>query len=323
MSLLEKRVAYKPFEYPVFNKATKLIKQTHWIDDELDFIQDKHDFHNTLDEKEKYIIGTILKSFAQTETQVANDFWGELKNHIPKPEFIEMASTFTENEWRHAAAYDRLSEELDLVDYSTFLEDEVLVGRLENLAKLTPTENGEIDLNSLAIMFAIFGGFMENVSLFSQFAIMLSFSHRGLLPDTGNIIAWSQKDEAMHGMAAIYTFNLLVEENNLDREYLEKKIVEASEITFEIEKHLINQIFAMGDLPNLKEKDLIEFMKWRINQSLKAMNFKETYEVDQSSIVAMDWFIAEYSSLEMTDFFFGRPVEYTKGATAYNAESLF
>jgi ribonucleoside-diphosphate reductase beta chain len=323
MALLEKRTAYKPFEYPVFSDATKLIRRTNWNDEELDFIQDKHDFNNNLNDVEKHMIGTILKTFAQTETQVANDFWGELKNFIPKPEFIEMAATFTENEWRHAAAYDRLSEELDLSDYVSFMENEVLVKRLENLTRLKMNPDGKVSVESLALMLGVFGGFMENVCLFSQFAIMLSFSHRGLLPDTGNIIAWSQKDEALHASMAMHTFNILLKEHNLDRESLGREMLVAAETTFELEKGLIDQIFEFGELPNLKKHDLIEFMKYRINDSMRQMGFDEPYQIDQASIMAMNWFIAEYSSLEMTDFFFGRPIEYTKGVTNYSGNSLF
>lgn len=323
MSLLDERKAYKPFEYPVFNKVTKLIRKTHWIDDELNFIVDKHDFHTRLDDTEKYIIGTILKSFAQTETEVANEFWGLLKDYIPKPEFIEMAVGNAENEWRHASAYDRLSEELGLSDYTAFLEDEILKRRLENLAKIETNEDGSVQVESLATVFAIFGGCMEYTSLFAQFAIMLSFSNRGLLPDVGNIIAWSQKDEALHAMSAMYTFKLLVEEYGLDKGKLTEKIHTAFEISLKIEEDLIQQIFSKGELKNLKSVDLVEFMKWRINQALEFMELKTIYSIDMSKIANMEWFVAEYSSQEMTDFFWSRPIEYTKGETTYSAENLF
>jgi ribonucleoside-diphosphate reductase beta chain len=321
-NLLLERVAYKPFEYPEFHDATLMLRRTNWNDEELDFIQDKHDFNHKLDDKEKYIIGTILKSFAQTETQVANDFWGCLKDHIKKPEVIEMAATFTENEWRHATAYDRLSEELNLSDYSTFLENDLLVERLNNLLKISVRDN-KTDAMSLAISLAVFGGFLENVCLFSQFAIMLSFSHRGLLPDTGNIIAWSQKDEAVHASMAMHLFNTLVLENNLNKQELFEIIKDAASTTFLIEKNLIDQIFEKGDLSNLKKIDLIEFMKFRINMSMLTMGFEEIFDVDHESIKNMDWFISEYSSLEMTDFFFSRPIEYTKGLQTYTSNDLF
>lgn len=324
MGLLDERIAYKPTEYDTFKKVTKLIRKTHWIEDELDFIQDKADFHNNLDDKERYIIGTILKSFAQTETQVANDFWGVLKDYIGKPEFKEMATTNAENEWRHASSYDKLSEVLGLQDYETFLEDKILTDRLENLAKLKPKgENGEVDVENLAMTMAVFGGFMEYVSLFSQFAIILSVSNRGMLPDTGNIIAWSQRDEALHAMSAMYTFNTLVDEYNLDRKKMGEKVKEAAMTTYEIELRLIAQIFEKGDLPNLKEADLIEFMKMRVNEAMTFMKFEAPFEVDEKAISRMQWFIAEYSSLEMADFFFFRPVEYMNGEANYSADNLF
>lgn len=324
--LLEKRVAFKPTEYAVFDNFSKLIDKTHWIHDELDFITDVRQFHEELTDSERYMIGTILKTFAQTETIVADDFWGHIKNFIPKPEFIKMAMKFAENEYRHADAYDRLSEELGLSDYRTFMEDGVAKERLENLASLKVKDDGNVDIMDLAITLGIFGGCLENVALFSQFAILLSFSQRGLLSDVGTIIAWSQKDEGLHAFGAMTTFNILMEEypDQLDKDWVEKNIKEAFQLTFDIENHLIDQIFANGDLPNLSKAALIEFMKNRVNLSLGFMKMTPLFEnIDKALLQEMFWFEAEAHGVEMTDFFWARPVEYSKAGTTYSKDSLF
>lgn len=323
--LLDERIAFKPTEYDVFQKYATLIRKTHWIHDELDFVNDVRQFNFSLDDKERYIIGTILKSFAQTETVVANDFWGYISNFIPKPEFKNMASANADNEWRHAEAYDKLSDVLNLTDYTTFLEDGILMERMENLTKIRTNHGGEPDIKDLARSFAIFGGFTEYVSLFSQFAILLSFSQRGLLADVGNIIAWSQKDEALHSMGAMATFNILMEEypDKITRDDIKEEIHLGAQTVLEIEQKLIDQIFEKGELPNLRKSALVEFMKDRLNTSLKLMGYDPIFEVDTIILSEMNWFVAEYSGLEMADFFWSRPVEYTKGEVAYNKNSLF
>jgi len=323
--LLDKRVAFKPNEYDVFYKLGKLVVKTHWHDELMDFITDKQQFHNELTETERYIIGTILKTFAQTETVVMDEFWGHVHNFIPKPEFKVMAYTFAENECRHAEAYDRLSTELGLSDYHSFLEDEVAKERLENLTKIK-IENGENpNIVDLARTFAIFGGGCENVALFAQFAIMLSFSQRGLLSDLGTVIAWSQKDETLHAISAMTTFNILLEEypDKVTREEIKDDILDGLLTTYRIEVDLVKQIFAKGSLPNIDEESVVEMMKDRVNQSLTFMKFEPHFEVNKEIIKKLDWFVSESFGLEMTDFFWSKPVEYTMGETQYNASSLF
>ena len=325
MGLLDKREAFKPNEYDVFYKMGKLIVKTHWHDEELDFKTDKYQFDNLLTDNERNIIGTILKTFAQTETVVMDDFWGYIHNFIPKPEFKVLCYTFAENECRHAEAYDRLNQELGLTNYSTFLEDGIARERLDNLTKIKVEHDGKPDIKDLARTLAVFGGLVENVCLFSQFAIMLSFSQRGLLADIGNVIAWSQKDEALHANAAMTTFNILMDEypQLVNRDDVKDDILLAVSTVFDIESNLISQIFENGDLPNISKESVVEFMKYRINDSMKKMGYESILEVDATKMVQLEWFIAEMNSLEMTDFFWSRPVEYTNGVTTYSSSNLF
>jgi ribonucleoside-diphosphate reductase beta chain len=192
-NILKPRVAFKPYEYPFLVERAKAIRHTYWIHDEISFDQDKHEFMIDLNDTERYIIGTILKTFAQTETHVADEFWSRLFNYMPKPEMALLCATFTDNEWRHAEAYDRLNEELGLIDYESFQEDPVLMARMENLTKIRTNADGNFSVRDLMLTLAVFGGFTEYVNLFSQFAILRSFSGNGrnLLTNIGDIIDWS------------------------------------------------------------------------------------------------------------------------------------
>ena len=192
-SILEPREAFRPFEYPELEGMAEAISNTHWVHSEVDFTKDKHEFLTTLSETERYVIGTILKTFASTEVHVAEEFWNSMYKYMPKPEVFLVCSTFTENEMRHALAYDKLNQELNLTDYEAFLEDEVAMERFENLTKIRDEHGGNPNVRDLMLTLAVFGGFTEYVNLFSQFMILRSFSSnkRNLLTNIGEIIDWS------------------------------------------------------------------------------------------------------------------------------------
>jgi len=324
-NLLTPRQALKPFEYPEVEPFYKGIQSTYWVHDEIDFSRDLHEFKTALSDTERYIIGTILKTFAQTEIHVADEFWNKLYDYMPKPEIFVLCSTFTENEMRHALAYDKLNEILGLNDYATFLEDEVASARLENLMKIRKDHQGAPSVRDICRTLAVFGGFTENVNLFSQFAILRSFSSNGrnLLTNISDIIDWSQQDEKTHAQAAILLFNILVKENPevWDDEF-KADIYTAARITFDIEKNLIDQIFAQGELENLTKRQLINFMKSRINQSLEGMNLKGIFNVDEVLLTEMAWFDDGFSALSNKDFFAKRSTEYTKNLVVFRQDTV-
>ena len=326
MGLLDYRQAYKPFEYPELDVYVEGIRNTYWIHNEIDFSKDLHEFKTVLSEKEKYIVGTILKTFAQTEVHVADEFWARLYNYLPKPEIFRLCSTFSENEMRHADAYDKLNEILDLTDYSAFLEDEVASKRLENLMKIREDHEGSPSIKDICRTLAVFSGFVENVNLFSQFAILRSFSSNGrnLLTNIADIIDWSQLDEGIHAQAGLHIFNLLVKEypEIWDNEF-KSEIYSAAKATYDIEVNLIDQIFLHGELPNLSKDVLLNFMKARINQSLITMGLKDIYNVDESLLLDISWFEDNFKALSHKDFFAKRPSEYTKHLTSYNNDSVY
>lgn len=324
-NLLEPRVAFKPFEYRELEVFYKGIQSTYWVHEEVDFSADLHQFKTELTDTERYIIGTILKTFAQTEVHVADEFWSEMYKYLPKPEVFLLCSTFTENEMRHALAYDKLNEILGLQDYATFLEDEVAAERLENLMKIRKDHEGKPSVRDICRTLAVFGGFTENVNLFSQFAILRSFSSNGknLLTNIADIIDWSQQDEKTHATAAIYLFNTLIAENpDIWDDEFKADIYTAARVTFDIEMNLINQIFSQGELDNLSKEVLVNFMKARINQSLESMNLKSIFNTSEELLKEISWFEDNFTALSHKDFFVKRSAEYTKGLVVFDKDSV-
>ncbi len=211
MSIFDKRVNYKPFEYPEVIEFTEAINKSFWVHTEVDFTADVQDFKAQLTFNEKQVLKKSLLAIAQIEVAVKS-FWGDLYHHLPKPEFNGLGSTFAECEFRHSEAYSRL---LSVLGYNQAFEElmnvPVIKKRFEYLSQalqFTQEQDKKKYLFSL-ILFAIL---IENVSLFSQFAIILSFTRfRGLMKNVSNIIAWTSIDEQIHANAGIFIINKIKE----------------------------------------------------------------------------------------------------------------
>ena len=191
MGLTDKRINYKPFEYPEIMTFIEAINKSFWVHSEVDFTADIQDFHTNLTDSEKEVVKRSLLGIAQVEVGVKT-FWGNLYNHFPKPEINGLGATFADNEFRHSEAYSRLLEVLGYNNEFLTLVQDVPVFR-EKLELIEDNLTSKNDIISKLLFFTIV---IENTSLFSQFANILSLTRfKGYMKNTSNIIAWTSVDE--------------------------------------------------------------------------------------------------------------------------------
>src|SRR5690606_1721359 len=212
MGIFDKRVNYKPFEYPEVLQFTEAINKSFWVHSEVDFTADIQDFHSHLEIAERTAIKHSLLAIAQIEVAVKS-FWGNLYHHFPNPEFNGLGSTFAECEFRHSEAYSRVLEVLGYNnEFQRLVETPVIGKRIKYLSEAlahTRSKDKKQDVSTLILVSIL----IENVSLFSQFAIILSFSRfRGVMKNVSNIIAWTSVDEQVHANAGIFIVNKIREE---------------------------------------------------------------------------------------------------------------
>ena len=264
MSIIEPRIYYKPFEYQDAFEFYKNQHRAHWLADEVPLASDLNDWKLKLNESEKNLIGNILKSFAQTEVHV-NDYWStKVSVWFPKPEIQAMARVFADFESIHAEAYARLNEELGLDDFKAFMEDEVSKAKIDRLIEV-PGET----LEERALSLAIFSAFTEGVNLFSSFAVLMSFQLRNLMKGTGQIVEWSVRDESLHSKAGCWLYRtLLKEQSQLDTAEMRNKIIEACELSVQLEFDFIEKAFEMGNIEGLNKAQLKAFIKARANEKM-------------------------------------------------------
>lgn len=324
MGIFDKRISYKPFEYPEVMQFVEAINKSYWVHSEVDFTADVQDFQSQLEPHEKNAVKNALLAIAQIEVNVKT-FWGNLYNHLPKPELNGLGATFSECEFRHSEAYSRL---LEVLGYNDDFLDVVNVpavkDRIDYLGKMLKHANSE-DQKAYVSSLLLFSILIENVSLFSQFAIILSFTRfKGYLKNVSNIIAWTSIDEQIHANGGIYLINKIREEqpdllNDADIEAIYDLVDES----IEMESNILDWIFEQGELDNVSKKNLLDFMKYRVDDSLKKIGMKTRYNVTPEDYKPMIWFEEEVFANSMDDFFAKRPVDYTKHDKSITANDLF
>lgn len=323
-NIFQKRTNYKPFEYPEVLDFTDAINKSFWVHSEVDFTADVQDFHAHLSENEKQVVKKSLLAIAQIEVSVKS-FWGNLYHHLPKPEFNGLGSTFAECEFRHSEAYSRLLTVLGYNDeFASLMEVPVIQERVEYLNKALSFTNSD---NSRQYLFSLilFSILIENVSLFSQFGIILSFTRfKGVMKNVSNIIGWTSVDEQIHANAGIFIVNKIKQEfpEFFDEETIEeiKHIVADSII---VESRILDWIFEDGQLDTPSKKDLLNFMKYRADESLEKIGLDKIFNISSADYQPMAWFEEEIFANSLDDFFAKRPVEYTKHDKSISSSDLF
>ena len=324
MSIFDFRQNYKPFENPEVLQFTDAIIKSFWLHSEVDFTADLQDFHSHLNFAEQQAIKKSLLEIAQIEVSVKT-FWGNLYLHLPKPEFNGLGSTFAECEFRHSEAYSRLLEVLGYnSEFEKILDIPAIKKRIQYLGaalKNAKSDEPQEYITSL-VLFTIL---IENVSLFSQFAIILYFTRfKGFMKNTSNIIAWTSVDEQLHANAGIYIINQIKKEFP---EYLdtikEAQIQEIVKESLVIESEILDWIFEDGELEKISKTDILNFMKYRIDDSLAKIGLSKIYNISEAEYVPMQWFEEEVFANSLDDFFAKRPVDYTKHDKSITAMDLF
>ena len=319
MGIFDKRENYKPFEYPEVMQFVDMMNRTFWVHSEVEFTADIQDFKSNLTSEEKEAVKRALLGIAQVEVSVKT-FWGDLFDLFPKPEFNGLGATFAECEFRHSEAYSRLLEVLGYNnEFQNLLEVPIFKERSKILKEYL-AKNKENTLERILFFTLI----IENASLFSQFATILSFTRfKGYMKNVANIIAWTSIDEQVHANAGIFIINKIFEENPELKERVKSDVIEYIQNYIQLEDRMLDWIFEQGELKFFTKKDLQNYMRYRLDDSLTQLGLGKPFNVTQEDIKNMLWFEEEVFSNELDDFFAKRPTAYTKHDKSISENDLF
>ncbi len=322
--IFRKRQNLKPYEYPELVEYVDAVRHSYWIHTEFKFTSDVQDFHVSVNDVERSVIKNAMLAIAQIEVAVKS-FWGDVYKKMPKPEIGAVGATFAESEVRHMDAYSHLLEILGLNNEFTKIKDiPILQERVQYLDKmiaLSRTEENKQYTQSILL----FSLFIEHVSLFSQFLIIMSFNkHRDLFKGISNAVEATSKEEQIHGLFGIDLINIVKDEHPewFDEE-MKNKIVKACEEAFTAESRVIDWIYEAGELDFLPSANVKEFVKHRFNNSLAAIGMSRHFDVNEVLLAETDWFDNEVIATKHTDFFNKRSINYNKRSTSVTSADLF
>jgi ribonucleoside-diphosphate reductase beta chain len=171
----------------------------------------------------------------------------------------------------------------------------------------------------------LFSMFVENVSLFSQFLVIMSFNkHKNVLKGVSNAVEATSKEENIHAEFGFDLVNLIKKENpTWWTPELVEDLIEATKEAFEAESEIVEWIFEKGDLDFLTKAQTIEFIKHRFNISLNSIDIENVFEVNEKLLETTEWFDDEILTTKHTDFFNKRSINYSKKSKSITLNDLF
>lgn len=324
MSIFNKRINILPYEYPKLLKYKDAIRHSYWIDSEYNFTTDIIDYHTKVDDIEKDVIKKTMLAIAQIEVNVKT-FWADMYKRMPISEIGDVGMTFAESEVRHKDAYAKLLTILGLQsEFEHVIEVPAIKHRIDYLSKYldgSRSKNNKMYTKSVLL----FSLFVEHVSLFSQFLIMMSFNkEKNLFKGISNVVESTSKEEDIHGNFGAEIINIIKKENSewFDDDF-NNLIYSACLKAYDAECKILDWIFEKGELSFLPKNVIQEFIKQRFNNSLNKIGMDSLFPINIQLLEQTLWFDVEIKTTKEGDFFYKKPIDYNKKSQSITEDDLF
>lgn len=323
--IFDKQVARKPDYYPWAQEFIDSMWTGHWTPNEFNFQSDIQDYKVKLTDQERLIVQNTLSAIGQIEVAVKK-FWGRLGDNLPHPSLSDLGFTMANIEVIHGKAYEKLLDVLQLQDvFTSNLQLDIIRGRVNYLTKYLE-KNYEDNRQQYVYSLILFTLFVENVSLFSQFYVILWLNrYNNVLKDTSQQILYTKNEELIHALAGMKIVNTIrYEHPELFTTDLTEKVIHEAQEAFAAESKIIDWMLGDYTGENISAAHLKEFVKNRINNSLKEIGFPLAFsEYDPVLLEETSWMDEEIIGGNMIDFFHKKPTDYSKKHTSFNDEDLF
>ncbi len=324
LKIFDEQICLKPNRYPWAKKFIDAMHEGFWTVNEFSFKSDVQQFKVEMSEQEKEIIIRTLSAIGQIEVAVKT-FWAKLGENLPHPSLQDLGYVMANIEVIHNEAYSRLLSVLDMEDvFEENLKLDWIQGRVKYLKKYTHRYYKDSKKQYLYALI-LFTLLVENVSLFSQFYVINWFARfKNVLKDTDQQVKYTRNEENIHALVGAKIINTIREEypDLFDKELEDKILCEAQE-AYNAEAKIIDWMVNGIQEEGLSASVLKEFVKNRINESLKMIGFSPVFEIDKTLISSTMWFEEELLGNNMTDFFHSKDTGYSKKNQSFGEDDLF
>jgi glutaredoxin 3 len=306
MGLLERSKTYKPFQYANFVNRAETHEKLHWIEQEIDLSEDVRQWNDgTITPVEKNLIVEIMKTFTQSDTEVAT---GYIENFMPtfkNNEVRSMLLAFAAREGIHQRAYALFTDTIGLPDesFSAFLEYESLTAKIEAMTDMNMKSHAGI---AKALARTVVS---EGISLFGAFAMLLNFQRQGKMMGLSKINEWSLRDESEHTAGMVELFHqFLTEHPKVVTDELKADIYQMFRDAVKLEDKFVDLAFEMGDVEGLTKEEVKKYIRYIADRRLIQLGLKGNYGVKENPLPWLDWII---SADNVTNFFEQRVADYS------------
>lgn len=311
--LFDKQVARKPNHYPWTKDFIQAMWDGFWNAQKFSFDSDVNDFRLKMTDQERVIVSRCLAAIAQIEVQVKK-FWARLGDNLPHPSIDSLGTVMAHTEEIHNDAYEKL---LDKMGMSNIFEENLHVPAIANRVKYLTKHNQKVygdDKKQYIYSLVLFTLFTENVSLFSQFYIILWMNRfQNRLKDAAQQVKYTRNEELLHGQIGTKIINTLREEypQYFDAD-MEAKVVEECHVAYAAECNLVDWMLGDYNQPNLNAEILKTFVAIRLNESLEGIGYKPQFKINPELEEKTFWMTEGIYAPPKVDFFHGEPTTYTQ-----------
>lgn len=322
--IFDEQIARKPDHYPWTQNFIDTAHAGFWTDKEFNFSSDIQDFKVSLTPQEREIIIRSLSTIGQLEISVKK-FWAKLGDNCPHPSLYDLGFVLANQEVIHGGSYERLLEVLGIDNaFDDILKLDIIKNRVNYLKKHLHKFHSD-NKKQFVYSLILFTLFIENIALFSQFYTITWFGrYKNLLKDTNKQVEYTSREEDLHARVGIKLINVIKKEypDLFDVELEEKILYEAGE-ALKYECEIVDWIINGYGNETLNSELVKNFIKDRLNVSLKEIGYKPIFEINKELLSKTKWFNEQLLGNNMTDFFASRPTEYSKKSQCFASSELF
>jgi ribonucleoside-diphosphate reductase beta chain len=310
--LFERQVERLPDLYPWAQDFIEAMQDGFWTAKKFTFDSDVTDYELHLTDQERQIIKRCLAAIAQIEVKV-KEYWGLLGRKLQHPSMSDLGITMAYIEVIHNNAYEKLLKKLGLITvFKENMHVPAIAGRVNYLNKHTELAFKGDDRKQFVYSLILFTLFVENVSLFSQFYIVLWFNRfENRFKDAAQQVKYTRNEEMLHAQAGMKIINTLrVEYPELFDAELEAKIKEECNVAYFAEAALIDWMLGDYDQPKLNAPILKNYVAQRLNESLVGIGYDAMFRVSEEQKAETFWMTEGLLAPAKVDFFHSEPTSY-------------
>ena len=307
MSLVKRNETYKPFLHPEFVELAVLSEQMHWIEQKIDLTEDLRQWKDgTITPQERTLILEIMKTFTQSDVEVASGYIDFFLPYFKNNEVRQMLISFVAREGVHQRAYALFTDTIGLPDesYRMFMEYEELSERLEKMTEMDASTPREMAKSIARTVIS------EGIALFGAFVMLLNFQRHGKLMGLSKINEWSIKDESLHVEGMLILFRKFIAENpDIVNDGFKKDIYEMFREAITLEDAFVNIAFAQcpDGIEGLTSDEVKNYLRYIADRRLIQLGLKGNWGVTDNPLPWLDGII---SGDTMTNFFEQRVADY-------------